>query len=269
MIRQNLKLGSLALIASFLANAANTQASDASVSLIKRFEGDPFLMPGNDPAGILTLGYGHRVYPEDWGGVLAELGMGKARFYKPQGADDDWEPSPLDEPEAAELLRADITNRADVAGVVPVDDLTDNQIAALTSLAFNIGMGAFSSSPVCAAVCGSDSYHSDALGTDFAGPAQMRMLSHEGFAWYRRAGGVVMPGMIKRRFAEMYVFAGRAMGADEDSPSDFFGFTETVEDDGGAAEEKPLLMTISDQNWANGNFTVAHKTEAQEIAESV
>lgn len=185
-------------------------------------------------------------------------------FEAPAGADDDWEQNPLDESEALDLLRADVVKRADISTVVAVDDLEDHQIAALTSLAFNIGLGAFGESPVCAAISGADSYHSESLG-DFFGSAQMRMLSHEGFSWYRKAGGVIMPGMIKRRFAEMYVFAGRAMPADEESPTTFFDFRETIEGDDGNIEEKLLTMTISNQNWSNAGFTAAMKAEAEEI----
>ena len=102
-----------------------TALSDQGVEFIARFEGfRPRLY--NDPAGYCTIGYGHRVHRGPCNG--SEPPALRAGISRQQ---------------AAELLRSDTS-----VAVATVNDhvtvrLSQAQRDALTSLAYNIGTGAF------------------------------------------------------------------------------------------------------------------------------
>jgi lysozyme len=94
----------------------------AGLNLIKHFEGCE-LTAYQDVAGLWTIGWGHR------GGVIPGTTWTQA--------------------EANEVLRADLTStEAAVERAVAGVETTDDQFAAMVSLAYNIGTGAFASSTV-------------------------------------------------------------------------------------------------------------------------
>ena len=140
------------------------RTNDAGVALIKSFEGlrlkaypDP--ATGGEP---ITVGYGHT------GGV--KLGQ------------------TITEAQADAFLRADLERfeRA-VDDMAPV--ATDNQFAAMVSLAFNVGE---------ANLRGSTLLKKHRLG-DYAGAQQE-------FAKWRMAAGKVMAGLVRRRAAEAALY---------------------------------------------------------------
>jgi lysozyme len=140
-----------------------------AVSLVKRWEGlrlDAY----QDVAGFWTIGYGHLIRPGE-------------RFH-PYGP-----VKRITEAEAAALLQADMASaRNAVAQYVRVP-LTAGQRAALESLAFNIGSGAFASSTLVRKLNAGD----------YAGAA-------EEFARWNKAGGAVVQGLANRRADERAVF---------------------------------------------------------------
>jgi lysozyme len=116
----------------------------AGLDLIKSYEGlvdgDPAtvnLDPYVDPIGILTIGWGHAIT------------YGK-NFLKDNKAD--WKiaralyPSGISTSEAEMLLCGDIHAHTMVLDHLVTVPLTENQSAALASLAFNIGAGNFAKS---------------------------------------------------------------------------------------------------------------------------
>jgi lysozyme len=137
------------------------------LDLIKRFEGvrkQAYL----DSGGIPTIGVGHTQ------GV--ELGMV-------------WTDAQIDAAVIEDASRAQ-QNVELALGSVP---LTSNQLAACTSLAFNIGTGAFASSTVCRLI----------KARDVAGAARA-------FTMWDKANVngqlVVLPGLLARRQAEAALF---------------------------------------------------------------
>ncbi len=68
-------------------------------------------------------------------------------------------------------------------------DGTENQLSAMTCLAYNIGLGAFKGSTVCR-------LH---IKGDFDGAA-------DAFRMWDRAGGQVVPGLVRRREAERALY---------------------------------------------------------------
>lgn len=91
-----------------------------------------------------------------------------------------------------------------VASVIKVE-VTDNELGALTSLAYNIGQGAFARSTLLRL-----------LNTGEKGQAAEQFL-----AW-KKAGGKVMQGLLNRRRDERRVFL------EKPEKADFSGVTATV-----------------------------------------
>lgn len=160
--------------------------NQATVDLVRKYEGipdgdpstaniDPYL----DPVNIWTIGWGHAIRYQ--GRFLkGEADGALARSLYPGGITMD---------QAVSLLHADLINAGrDVASVVGVE-LNDNQFGALTSFAFNLGVGNLSSSTLLKKLN---------LG-DYQGAA-------DEFPRWVRAGGVVLPGLVKRRAAERALF---------------------------------------------------------------
>jgi lysozyme len=140
------------------------QINQAGLALITQSEG---LRLGayQDAAGIWTIGYGH--VPAFEGETVTPA-------------------------QAEELLRADLEWAQD-AVVSTADGATDNQFAAMTSLCFNIGAGAFRSSSVLR-------LH---LAGDFAGAGLAFLLWDKVHA----DGGLVeSPGLFRRRQAERALY---------------------------------------------------------------
>lgn len=130
-----------------------------ALSLIRQFEGLR-LTAYRCPAGIWTIGYGHT------------RGVTPAMVITAE--------------QAEALLQADVDEiLASITAHLP-HSLTDSQIAAITSLAFNIGTAALLRSTLWRLLC-----------ADPANPA----IRQEFMRWIW-AGGKKMPGLITRRQKE-------------------------------------------------------------------
>jgi len=149
------------------------QITSEGLALIKRFEG--FRAAAyRDAAGVWTIGYGHT--------SMAGAPMVHANLKITRG-------------EAATILKRDVEAFAEgVRGLVNAT-LSDAQFSALVSFAYNVGLGNFRSSSVLKAVNARDF---DAV------PRRL--------ALWVKAGGRVLPGLVKRRAAEAELFAKAASG---------------------------------------------------------
>jgi GH24 family phage-related lysozyme (muramidase) len=154
--------------------------SEAGIQLIKSFEGC-HNSPYRCPAGLWTIGYGHVLYPDQ-----ARLKTPERASYalKPEH-DRVWDAIEIDSLLEKDLLR--YTNG--VLRYCPA--AVDNQchLDAITSLAFNIGLGNLQASTLIMkyARC------------DYAGAA-------DEFLKWRKANGVVLRGLERRREAERALF---------------------------------------------------------------
>jgi lysozyme len=123
----------------------------------------------NDAVGILTIGYGHKIIPGD-------------------GFDAN---STISESDARDLLRQDASGAYSVVlSSCSGAALSPNQIAALTSLCYNIGEGAFAGSTLVKQIQLGD----------------LQQAQNEFSRWVY-AKGVVLPGLVSRRESEAEVFA--------------------------------------------------------------
>ena len=94
----------------------------------------------------------------------------------------------ISEPEAEELLRKDLWRFEDCVSSYVNVALTDNEYGALVSFAFNCGCGALQESTL--------------LRRLNAGEPKPRVFSEELPKWVR-GGGQVLPGLVRRREAEV------------------------------------------------------------------
>ena len=135
-----------------------------------------------DAVGVWTIGYGHTSMAGK-PEVTPKLIISRAA--------------------AEEILRRDVEKFASgVAELVRVD-LGDQQYSALVSFAYNVGLGNFKSSSVLTAVNRSDFE---------AVPRRLGL--------WTKAGGKVLPGLVKRRAAEGAMFVSQARSADPAAPLD-------------------------------------------------
>jgi len=143
-----------------------SRAEQKAVQLLKQFEGfraKPYLCPG----GYLTIGYGHRIFSDDWG--------------------------PISQERAEQILEADVSRfSAALVRVLgdKIDGLSSNQIAALISFVFNIGISAFKKSTL--------------LKKLFEG-APATEVADEMKRWVY-ASGKILPGLVERRRIEAELF---------------------------------------------------------------
>ena len=146
------------------------QTNEAGVALIKRFEGLR-LAAYPDPAhgwAVPTIGYGHTSAA---GAPQVKRGMR------------------ITEAEAEAVLRADLGQYERAVTEAVTVSLTGNQFSALASFTFNLGAGNLRSSTLLAKLNRGD----------HAGAAAE-------FTRWNRAGGVVLPGLTRRREAERDLF---------------------------------------------------------------
>jgi lysozyme len=137
--------------------------NDAGIDLIREFEGLR-LEAYRCPAGVLTIGYGH------------------TRTARPG------QRIRLDQ--ALDLLRQDLqTFEEGVEAALSGAPTTDNQFAAMVSLAFNIGVKNFRGSSVLR-------FHVQGLHDPAA----------NAFGRWIRAGGKVLAGLVRRRKAEAALY---------------------------------------------------------------
>jgi len=136
--------------------------NDAGLKIVKDSEGlrlKAYLCP----AKVWTIGYGST-------GAHVKPGM------------------VITEARAEELLREDLA-RFEKAVAEAAPDATDNQFAAMVSLAFNIGEKAFAGSTVLRKHKAAD-HHGAA----------------EAFKMWNKGGGKVLPGLVKRRAVEAQLY---------------------------------------------------------------
>ena len=154
--------------------------SEVGIQLIKSFEGchnSPYLCP----AVLWTVGYGHVLYPEQ-----ARLKANERSDYKLKPEHNKvWD---VDEIDA--LLAQDLRKFEDgVSRLCPAVVDTQCHLDAVVSLAFNIGLGNLQASTLRM------KYNRG----DFAGAA-------DEFLKWTKAGGRVLPGLVKRRNDERAMY---------------------------------------------------------------
>nr|WP_295109990.1 lysozyme [uncultured Caulobacter sp.] len=162
-----------------------------ALALIQRFEGlhdgdrkTAILEPRPDPVGIYTVGWGHALFV---GGRPVKDRETAYRLWRTR-----W-PGGMIRADADALLKADAQGVCDkVAALFLKTPLSDVQLGALTSLAYNIGVAALESSSVRRRL----------VAGDVQGAA-------DAFRMWRYAGGRELPGLVNRREAERAVFLGR------------------------------------------------------------
>lgn len=156
------------------------KTNQAGIELIKEFEG----FRGKAykcSADVWTIGYGHTSAA---GEPFVKAGM------------------VMTESEAEALLKKDIKKYEDAVNRAITVALTDNQFAACVSLCYNIGPGNFAKSSV----------------VRFCNKKQFKDAA-DAFNLWNKAGGKVLPGLTRRRAAEIALFTKDGVeSADEDRP---------------------------------------------------
>ena len=165
-----------------------------ALALIRRFEGlhdgdrqTPVLEPQADPIGVYTVGWGHALFV---GGKPVRDRETAYRLWRAR-----W-PAGMVRADADALLKIDAQAVCDkVAALFPSTPLSDAQLGAMTSLAYNIGVGEIGG----AADFADSSVRRRLIAGDIQGAA-------DAFRMWRFAGGRALPGLIARREAERAVF---------------------------------------------------------------
>lgn len=147
------------------------KTSPAGIALIKQFEGLR-LKPYLCSAQVATIGYGSTFYADSSCVKLDDPAISTAQ--------------------AEELLALTLGQYEDCVNELS-DNLEQNQFDAAVSLCYNIGVGAFKKSTFAKLVR----------------TGQFQTAGHAFLAW-NRAGGKVLPGLVRRREAERRLFEGRA-----------------------------------------------------------
>lgn len=190
------------------------QINEEGLALIKQAEGLR-LTAYKDPVGILTIGYGHTSAA---GAPEVKPGM------------------KISQELAETILKTDLQKYEKAVDDAITVDLAENQFSACVSLCYNIGPGAFAKSSVARFI------------------NQGRMAdAADAFLLWNRAGGKILPGLVKRRAAEAALFV---KGGRED-----LGRVDAPE----TATGKPL--SLSTTNIAAGVAAAATiSASAKEIA---
>lgn len=125
----------------------------------------------------------------------------------------------LTKTQAVELLIYDIKRRANINFLIKIP-LEKNEFEALRSLCFSIGLGNFKESELLKRLNNSNVDKTDV---------------YEYFSCWRKERDVISCSLIKRRFVELFIFAGRSLNPDDFScPS---------------AQWNSSPMPITDENW--------------------
>jgi lysozyme len=144
-------------------------ASASAVKLISEFEGFSS-KPYKDIRGIATIGYGFTHYLDGRSVTMSDLPISR------QDAD-----------VLISQLASGIAGRISKLVTVPI---TQNQLDALMSFAYNLGVGSLSGSTLLK-LLNTGNYHGAAA---------------EFVKWCRAGGGNVVPGLLRRREAEQALF---------------------------------------------------------------
>jgi len=152
---------------------------DATVSMIKHHEGVRY-KPYKCPAKLWTVGVGHVLYPEQGKMPIGERDKFALKI-------EDFRVFSKDEVD--NILKADLQRF--IAGVLRYcpDNLNENRMGALVSFAFNVGLGTLQRSTL-------RQKHNRG---DFEGVKQE-------FLKFTKAGGKVLPGLVKRRNDEITLY---------------------------------------------------------------
>lgn len=149
-----------------LASMVGAAAAALLLAIVPQFEGT-VLKTYRDPIQIITACNGH---------TGPELQMNQA-FTKD---------------ECSEMLAVDLVSHAKGVQACVNEEMTDGEVAAYTSLAFNIGVSAF---------CKSTAARKLNAGDHAGGCAAISMFD--------KAGGRQLPGLVRRRAAERALCEGR------------------------------------------------------------
>ena len=142
-----------------------TKASQKGLDLIKRFEGLS-LKPYLCPASIITIGYGNTYYPSGAKVKLTDPAITKEK--------------------AEELLKFLLTSYEKGVDSFCRDDINQNQFDALTSFAYNVGVGNLQKSTLIKKVN--------------KNPNDPTIRAE--FMKWNKGGGKVLLGLTRRRQAE-------------------------------------------------------------------
>lgn len=145
------------------------KTSDNGLDLIAEFEGFVDHLY-NDPANHCTIGIGHLVH-------LGRCGGG--------GSEEQWR-NGISYSEAVHLLQEDVKRYEDAVNTLITVPLNQNQFDALVSFTFNVGAGALADSTLRRLLN---------VGNYQAVPEQLRR--------WNKGGGQVLPGLVRRREAEV------------------------------------------------------------------
>lgn len=141
----------------------------AGIDLIKSFEG-LHLKPYLDPIGIPTIGYGTIKYPNGKAVTMSD--------------------SAITDQQATEYLQHEVNMKAAAIEKMVKVKINDNEFAALTSFAYNVGTGALQGSTLLKLLN---------AGTDRVAVADQLLR-------WNKAGGKELPGLTRRRQAERSLF---------------------------------------------------------------
>lgn len=160
-----------------------------ALDLIKQFEGlhdgdkrTAILEPEPDPIGIYSIGWGKALYENGKPIKDREKAYRRWRSSYPNG---------MTRADADELLRVEAQKVCDqvVANTAAAPPLNDNQLSALVSFVYNVGITNFKTSTLRARV----------LAGNWSAAANE-------FAKWKLAGGKELPGLVRRRAAEKALF---------------------------------------------------------------
>ena len=144
--------------------------SQRGIDLIKQFEG--FRMyPYKDQAGHMTIGYGHKILPEEDFGLAITYGFGE------------------------ELLKKDLAPRETAVNKLVDIPLKQHQFDALVSFVYNVGEDAFRKSTLL----------------KYLNLAKIQSAGDEFLRWDKitvKGEKVVSPGLHNRRVKERELFLG-------------------------------------------------------------
>lgn len=153
--------------------------SDKAIEQIKKHEGVRF-KPYRCPANLWTIGVGHVLYPEQ-----IKLPMAERLNFPLKSADS----RQFTTEEINAILKADLQRfEVGVRRLCP-SGLTQPHLDALVSFAFNVGLGNLQRSTI-------RMKHNR---SDFQGAA-------DAFLQWTKAGGKVLPGLVKRRNDERQLY---------------------------------------------------------------
>jgi len=156
------------------------KTSPTGIHLIKYFEGvkyKPYMCSGN----VWTVGCGHALYPRQ---LVMNLADRKQYKLKPED-DRIWSSEEVDGLLKYDLQRFELGVLRLLGSLQP----TQSEFDALVSFSFNLGLGTFQRSTIRSAFLRGD-----------------KTRAGEVLLMYRRAGGRILQGLVRRRLAEHAMF---------------------------------------------------------------